>query len=158
MGSKFETWWLELFAIFFAKFWVLDCTGMTVRVAEMFARNCGMVELIWWDIISKVISSVISEPKITSFGVPIKTYSISDSSCENFKLCTICIHSADGGIGITLVAYVAGSADRDIQLAVGAKCNEFPPMHSIFWKVIFHDNIFWIIYIFFRCHQTLKFC
>lgn len=145
MCFKLESRCLILTAFLGPELRILDITSMAVRIPKMQASFIDNIDLIWGQIITKIITSIVSKPQVASFGVPIKANCIADSSCIDFELCAITVHPGDRGIGIALITDIARCANRNVQLAIGSKCNKFPTVRSIAGEIIFHDNVLGVV-------------
>lgn len=148
MGFEFQGRGFVLTAFFCAELGVFDVTGVAVWVAEVQAWAFGMIELIWRHVLTEIVSPVVSEPDIACLGIPIEAYSVPDSSGKDLKLCAIRVHPGDGSIRIALVTDIAGSSNRQIELAIRPKRNKLPAMGRIFREIIFDNHIFRVIKIF----------
>lgn len=54
-----------------------DAISMTVWKSEVTSLVGDVVKLISWDIVSHLVSTIVSKPHIISIGIPVKTDSIS---------------------------------------------------------------------------------
>src|SRR5262249_18387980 len=85
------------------------------------------------------VPTVVSEPQLLCYGMPIESYRVTNSRRKHFEPGTISVHSIDNAMAVVGTTDVAGRTDRNVQHPVGTKGNEFPALVPVTRKFIAHD-------------------
>ena len=67
-------------------FRISDIASMTMGIAEMHTGFGCAIQFIRREIISQHITTIVSKPEFTRFGMPVKPYRISNTMCHNFNI------------------------------------------------------------------------
>src|SRR6188472_1558521 len=92
--------------------------------------GCG-VELVGRNIVAQVVAAVVGEEQLARDRVPVEPDRVADAAGVDLELVAIRAEPDDRAFEALNLADVAGSADRDVELAVGAKSGIAPAVVAL---------------------------
>src|SRR5262245_885252 len=138
MGTELLGWRGKIIArVLLAKLWIWNVSAVTIGIAEVETWLRRMIQLIRWNIVSQVITSVISEPKLFGHRMPVETHGIANAPSKYLRRRSVRLQAADKRVTILVaLTYVARRSYGDVEQPVGAKGDKLPSVMTVFWKLI----------------------
>lgn len=88
------------------------------------AEAVDAVELVVGHVLAQHVAPVVGEPQLVRARLPVEADGIADAVGDIFQAAAVGVHAGELGVGLALVAQVAGRADRHVELAVRAERDE----------------------------------
>ncbi len=104
-----------------------------------------MVQLTAGHVVAHHVAAVVRKPHFMGVRVPGEAHRIAHAMGKDFLAAAIGVHAGDAGVdgvGLALVADVAGCAHRHVQFAVGPKGDVLPAVVAVGGQFVGHQHRF----------------
>ena len=109
---------------------------MAERRAEMLAGLGDAVEFVLRHVFRHPVAAVVGEVELLGDRMPVEADGVAHAARDHFGAAAVEIHAADLAVRVGGRHVVAGLADRNIELVVGADADELPAVGLVLRQIV----------------------